>query len=116
MIEIQPNPSSEYEFDDFKSFLQKIIASRNLLQELYNLIYEPPEGQEAYEIGDNRNLCSILIEFYFSRHNYNKEDIFHLLNIYINRWYDALNPEQRNEVNNLLNQIRERLNQSEHHS
>jgi hypothetical protein len=45
-----------------------------------------------------------------------EKEKLHLLNIYIKRWYDALKLEQRNEVDKLLNQIRERLNQSEHHS
>jgi hypothetical protein len=45
-----------------------------------------------------------------------EKEKLHLLNTYIKRWYDVLKLEQRNEIDNLLNQIRERLKQSEHYS
>jgi hypothetical protein len=115
MMEVQPEPLPEHKFDNFISFLQEIKENEKLLQSLYDFIYNPPPGQEPYEIKNNRDFCSILIEFYF-RYKYNNEDILRLVNFFINKWYDALKPEQRNEVDNLLNQIRKRLKQSEHHS
>jgi hypothetical protein len=119
MIEIQPQLGLEHKFGDFKKFLLEIIENDELLQELRKFIY-PPSGQEPYNIENNRDFCSILIEFYFryedkDKDKYTNEDILRLVNIHIYKWYDVLKLEQRNEVDKLLNQIRERLNQLEHH-
>jgi hypothetical protein len=118
-MEIQPESRLEPSFNDFENFLQEIIKNRGFLQQLHEFIYNPHPGQEPYNIEKNRDFCSILIEFYFRyKYNdkYNNEDILRLVNFCINKWYDVLRLEQRNEIDNLLNQIRERLNQSEHHS
>jgi len=120
MIETRPESHPEHKFDDFKNFLLEIIRNGDLLQELYDFIYNPPPGQEPYNIENNIDFCSIIIEFYFrykdkDKDKYTNEDILRLVNIHIYKWYDASNPKQRSDIDNLLNRIRERLKQLEHH-
>jgi hypothetical protein len=92
-----------------------------LLQQLHEFIYNPPPDQETYNIENNIDFCSIIIEFYFrykdkDKVKYTNEDILRLVDIHIYKWYNVLNPQQRSDIDNLLNQIRERLKQLEHHS